>query len=347
MSTVFLPNNLNDTIMIGNLDLYGNVNVNSQNVYLGYLAGNANPGIGSGIDVGNMKNVAIGASCATYQTGMRNVSIGYDAATNDTTTYSGSNNVSIGYNSGFNSSVASNGVALGANSLIDFSGSIAIGSSATATGFRNIAIGASAFSTGNTSSIGNSIAIGVGASTLWYGNSVAIGFGATSTANNQFTLGTTNDRLSFPGMRSNYLFVSDAAPAGVAQTVNSIVKILFRTTVDDCPSLLEKQSDNYTFKNVSGRPIICIATFSICISFTNAPNYSSSYFLYNSVSYGTYTVYKPVSISNDPTRISTTAILPLAVNESFSCWSGSIGNSNNGKTLTTASYAPTLSVFIF
>ena len=335
MSSIPLPNNVSKITMTGNLDLYGNLNLNSQNVYLGYLAGNTNVA-----NVNDMKNVAIGASCATYQTGLNNVSIGYDAATNGTTTYTGANNVSIGYNSGFNSGFAStsNGVAIGVNSLIDFSGSIAIGSSATARGFRNVAIGSSSTSNG-TVSVGNSIAIGVGANTGSYGNSVAIGLGAVSTANNQITLGTTNDKLAFVGMRGNYFFVSDA---GYTQTVGTPSNnIVFRTTVDSC-SLLEKQTDNYTFKNVSGRPIICIATFSICIDYGTSQTYTAAYFLYNGVRYGSFIVYSP-QITNIGTRISTTAILRLDINETFVCQvipSG--GTTSSSSTLTT-----TLSVVIF
>ena len=339
MSAQYLPNNLNDTIITGNLDIKGNLSVSSQNVYLGYLAGNTNVA-----NVDNMKNVAIGASCATYQTGSKNVSIGYDAATNGTITYSGANNVSIGYNSGFNSCSTSNGVALGVNSLVDFSGSIAIGSAATATGFRNIAIGASATSSG-TASKGNSIAIGVGASTGSYGNSVAIGPGAVSTANNQITLGATNDRLAFVGMRGNYYFASNA---GSSQNVYAaLTTIDFNTEEDSTPSLLQKVNKN-TFTNVSGRPIICIATFCICISFsTAAPFYSIANFVYNNAKYGSYILYAPAAPANAPIRISTTTILRLAVGESFSCQAGSFGNNNDGVTNASDFLTPTLSVVIF
>jgi hypothetical protein len=85
-----LQNTFFKTNITGNLDIAGNISVNSQNVYLGYLAGSTNVA-----NVDNMKNVAIGSSCATYQTGSNNVSIGYDAAYNSTTTYTDKNNVSI------------------------------------------------------------------------------------------------------------------------------------------------------------------------------------------------------------------------------------------------------------
>ena len=254
-----LQNTLFKTSITGNLDIAGNLSLSSQNVYLGYLAGNANPG---STLVDNMKNVAIGASCATYQTGSKNVSIGYDAATNGTITYSGANNVSIGYNSGFNSCSTSNGVALGVNSLVDFSGSIAIGSAATATGFRNIAIGASATSSG-TGSKGNSIAIGVGASTGTYGNSVAIGPGAVSTANDQITIGTSNSSLAIPAMYKNYIYYYDTTGQALAYSPGaSFTTIKFNTAANTNTSLFSYDNSTGTFVNVSGRTLNCIITFS-------------------------------------------------------------------------------------
>jgi hypothetical protein len=351
---VYLPNNLNDTIMTGNLDLYGNVNVNSQNVYLGYLAGNTNPG--GGTLVNNMKNVAIGSSCATYQTGSNNVSIGYDAATNSTITYNRANNVSIGYNSGFNSSGASNGVAIGVNSLIDFSGSIAIGSASTATGFRNIAIGASAFSTGNTYSIGNSIAIGVGASTLWYGNSVAIGFGATSTANNQITIGTTDNKLAFFGIARNYIFAFASNLLDLNNNSNNnpnnSTSITFDTLVNTNTSLFNYDSSG-AFVNVSGRSLVCFISFNICINNTAVPDYSKCYVLITNSSdgtsskYGSCLCYSPKN-TNTGARLCSSFVVILNANDYFVCKAGSFGGSNNTATSSnSANNNPNLTIVCF
>jgi acetyltransferase-like isoleucine patch superfamily enzyme len=312
------------TNITGNLDIAGNLSVNSQNVYLGYLAGSSNPN-------NNMKNVAIGSSCATYQTGSNNVSIGYDAATNSTVTYSGANNVSIGYNSDLNSSGASNGVAIGVNSLIDFSGSIAIGSSANATGFRNIAIGASAFSTGNTSSIGNSIAIGVGASTLWYGNSVAIGFGATSTANDQITIGTNSQSVIFNNISSNYLYYTDTSSTALAD--NSHIPLPFSSVINSNTSLfIYNSSGNKEFKNVSGRTLTCVISLRGTFSQTTGTNFFVLYIAKNSagstpvVRYGEIAYVNPGNNSSN-NRLSTSATILLADQEYFQCYIITLGAS--------------------
>ena len=305
-----LQNTFFKTNITGNLDIAGNLSVNSQNVYLGYLAGSTNA------NVDNMKNVAIGSSCATYQTGSNNVSIGYDAATNSTTTYTGVNNVSIGYNSGFNSSVASNGVALGVNSLVDFSGSIAIGSSATATGFRNIAIGASATSSG-TASKGNSIAIGVGASTGSYGNSVAIGLGAVSTVNDQIALGTSNCYYSFPPLTNQVFTCYTEVDYTFPVSTGGIYKIPFNnnfTPVIDT-SLITYSNGDFTVKRNMVLAISFLAYFKN--NGTDFPfagvyidNYQDGYRYGQNILTTTTTTEKGVS---------TLVFLSLDVNNQFSC----------------------------
>jgi hypothetical protein len=318
-----LPNIFRKTLITGNLDLNGNLFMNSQNVYLGYLAGNANPGSGSGIDVDNIKNVAIGSSCATYQTGFRNVSIGHDAATNGTTPYSGANNVSIGYNSGFNSTPTSNGVAIGVNSLIDFSGSIAIGSSATARGFRNIAIGNS--STSGSTYCGNSVAIGYNATNNSFGNSVAIGPGATSIANNQITIGTNSNLIAFPGMLNNYGSYKSTTYSSIPLRVNT--ECIFNSSVYSCNLI---GYNNGSFINVSGRPLVIFISYSCSIQLTNNPQYgplshsSVSAFITKNNNTGTplqiQTVVNAVSNSNNNLGITVSAIAVFAHNDTFECW---------------------------
>ena len=307
-----LQNTFFKTNITGNLDIAGNLSVNSQNVYLGYLAGSTNA------NVDNMKNVAIGASCATYQTGSKNVSIGYDAATNGTITYSGANNVSIGYNSGFNSCSTSNGVALGVNSLVDFSGSIAIGSAATATGFRNIAIGASATSSG-TASKGNSIAIGVGASTGSYGNSVAIGPGATCNANNQITIGTTSQSIIFNNITSNYLYYTyNGFNIGLADNFVSALKF---DTFNNNTSLFTYNTGSFGFTNVSGRTLTFAASLFSNFSQTSGTTVFATFFTKSDtggIRYGEVAYVSPNSSSSN-NRLNSCAVLALDPGNSFSC----------------------------
>ena len=336
-----LPNTLCKTIVNGNLDLNGNLFMNSQNVYLGYLAGNANPG--GVVNVDNMNNVAIGASCATYQTGSKNVSIGYDAATNGTITYSGANNVSIGYNSGFNSCSTSNGVALGVNSLVDFSGSIAIGSAATATGFRNIAIGASATSSG-TASKGNSIAIGVGASTGTYGNSVAIGSGATSTANNEITIGTNSNTIYFPGMLNNYgSYKLNATNNSISG--NTICK--FDSAIVPCN--LISYDGSGSFMNVSGRRLVIFMSYSFIGNFASTSFATAVAFItknnnrdqVNTIPLQLQTVLNIEDNINAYARMTVSAIDVFNPNDTFECWarfdgpvsSTTFNNSVNGNNI--------------
>ena len=309
-----LQNTFFKTSITGNLDIAGNLYVNSQNVYLGYLAGNANPGGGTLVD--NMKNVAIGASCATYQTGSKNVSIGYDAATNGTITYSGANNVSIGYNSGFNSCSTSNGVALGVNSLVDFSGSIAIGSAATATGFRNIAIGASAFSTGNTSSIGNSIAIGVGASTVLFGNSVAIGSGATCNANNQITIGTNDHFLSLPCMNTQYISYTLTTANQAVNTASTPTLCPFNSVESQNTSLFTNSAG--TFTNSSGRTLCCCVMYNTSVTVAGTASYSLAYILANGSRYASQTIN---TFSSNIVRLNCFATILLPPNGTIQCYS--------------------------
>jgi hypothetical protein len=298
--------------MTGNLDLYGNLNLNSQNVYLGYLAGNANPGSGSGIDVNNMKNVAIGASCATYQTGIQNVSIGYDAATNSTTTYSGANNVSIGYNSGFNSGSTSNGVAIGVNSLIDVSGSIAIGSASTSTGFRNIAIGSSSTTGANYS--GNSIAIGVGANTGSYSNSVAIGPGTTCTTTDQIALGASNCYYSFPPLTNQVFTCSTEADYTWSSATGGVYKIPF-TTVNNNTSLITYSSGDFTVQRGMVLAISFRAYF-VDNGTADFPFVGVYIDTADSYRYGQNIL---TQIANVEKGVSTLAFLSLAAGETFSC----------------------------
>jgi len=309
MSSIPLPNNVSKITMTGNLDLYGNLNLNSQNVYLGYLAGNTNVA-----NVNDMKNVAIGASCATYQTGLNNVSIGYDAATNGTTTYTGANNVSIGYNSGFNSGFAStsNGVAIGVNSLIDFSGSIAIGSSATATGFRNIAIGSSATSSG-TVSVGNSIAIGVGASTVSYGNAVAIGPGATCTTTHQIALGASNCFYSFPPL-TNQVFTC-STEADYTWTAAGSYKIPF-TTVNINTSLITYSNAVFTVQQNMVLAIYFSAYFIDNTATVDNPYVGVFIDTADAYRYGQNTL---TNIENLELGVSTVAFLSLSAGQTFSC----------------------------
>jgi hypothetical protein len=313
MSSIPLPNNVSKITMTGNLDLYGNLNLNSQNVYLGYLAGNTNPG--GGTLVNNMKNVAIGASCATYQTGLNNVSIGYDAATNGTTTYTGANNVSIGYNSGFNSGFAStsNGVAIGVNSLIDFSGSIAIGSSATATGFRNIAIGSSATSSG-TLSVGNSIAIGVGASTVSYGNAVAIGPGATCTTTHQIALGASNCFYSFPPL-TNQVFTC-STDTDYTWTTGGTRKIPFTTLNNIDTSLITYSNAVFTVQKDMVLAIYFSAYFIDTTASADNPFVGVFIDTADAYRYGQNTL---TNIENLELGVSTVAFLSLSKNNTFSC----------------------------
>jgi hypothetical protein len=323
---VYLPNTLCKTLITGNLVLNGNLNLNSQNVYLGYLAGTTNVA-----DVDNMKNVAIGSSCATYQTGSNNVSIGYDAATNSTTQYSGANNVSIGYNSGFNSgsTSTSNGVAIGVNSLIDVSGSIAIGSSATARGFRNIAIGSSA-TTGSTY-CGNSIAIGVGANTGSYGNSVAIGFGATSTANNEITIGTSSNLIAFPGMLNNYGSYKLSNP-NVSIPYNTNTICIFDFPVYSC-DLISYYDGSGSFMNVSNRSLVIFISYSFIANFTGSISSSFLAFITKNNNTGTplqlQTVINANQTINANVRMTVSAIDVFAPNDTFQCWTYFSGNSGN------------------
>jgi acetyltransferase-like isoleucine patch superfamily enzyme len=302
-----LQNTFFKTNITGNLDIAGNLSVNSQNVYLGYLAGSTNVA-----NVDNMKNVAIGSSCATYQTGSNNVSIGYDAATNSTTTYTGANNVSIGYNSGFNGSGASNGVAIGVNSLIDFSGSIAIGSASTATGFRNIAIGASSTSNG-TVSVGNSIAIGVGANSGSYGNSVAIGPGATCTTNNQITIGTSNTSIVMPAMYKNYIYYYDTTGKTISYSPGStLTTITFDTPINTNTSLFRYDS-NGNFVNVSGRTLNCMITFS-CRTVTG----TTAMYIYQCIIYLNGNRFASMTLANailTACRVSVTGVMRMNPND--------------------------------
>jgi len=326
---VYLPNTLCKTLITGNLDLNGNINLNSQNVYLGYLAGTTNVA-----DVDNMKNVAIGSSCATYQTGLRNVSIGYDAATNSTTQYSGANNVSIGYNSGFNSTPTSNGVAIGVNSLIDFSGSIAIGSSATARGFRNIAIGSSA--TTASTYCGNSIAIGVGANTGSYGNSVAIGFGATSTANNEITIGTSSNLIAFPGMLNNYgSYKLLSANVSIPYNTNTIC--IFDSSVYSC-DLIRYYDGSGSFMNVSNRSLVIFISYSFIANFTAASTSVLAFITKNNTTGAPLQLQTVIDANlsiNANVRMTVSAIDVFAPNDTFQCWTYFTGTSGNTAKFTT------------
>jgi hypothetical protein len=310
MSAIPLPNNVSKITMTGNLDLYGNLNLNSQNVYLGYLAGNTNPG--GGTLVNNMKNVAIGASSATYQTGLRNVSIGYDAATNSTTTYSGANNVSIGYNSGFNGTATSNGVAIGVNSLIDFSESIAFGSSATARGFRNIAIGSSSTTGANYS--GNSIAIGVGANTGSYSNSVAIGPGATCTTTDQIALGASNCYYSFPPL-TNQVFTCSTV-TGYTWTTGGTRKIEFTTLNNIDTSLITYAGGDFTVQQDMVLAISFSAYFIDNTATADNPYVGVFIDTADAYRYGQNTL---TNIENLELGVSTVAFLSLSKNNTFSC----------------------------
>jgi hypothetical protein len=285
-----------------------------------------------------MKNVAIGSSCATYQTGLNNVSnnvsIGYDAATNGATTYSGANNVSIGFNSGLNNSATSNGVAIGVNSLIDVSGSIAIGSSATATGFRNIAIGSSATTGSNYS--GNSIAIGVGANTGSYGNSVAIGSGAVSTANNQITIGTINDFLSLPCMNTQYIsYILTTANVAV-NTVTTPTLCPFNSVESQNTSLFTNSSG--TFTNVSGRTLCCCVMYNTSVTIAGTAGYCLAYILANGSRYASQTVN---NFDSNIVRMNCFATILVQPNGTIQCYSlanGATSGSTNTYFNTNATY---------
>jgi hypothetical protein len=203
--------------------------------------------------------------------------------------------------------------------LIDFSGSIAVGSSATATGFRNIAIGASAFSTGNTSSIGNSIAIGVDASTMWFGNSVAIGPGATCNANNQITIGTTSQSIIFNNITSNYLYYQYNG-TNINLPDNAVSALKFDTFVNST-SLFTYNSTSFAFTNVSGRTLTFAASLFSNFSQTSASALFATFFLKSGTGNDRYgeVAYVSPQASSSNNRLNSCAILTLNSENSFSC----------------------------
>jgi len=169
------------------------------------MATNGNVGIGKNptekLDVNGMVRstdlridngtIHLGQNAGLTSQGANSIAIGYSAGQ----TTQGIRSIAIGDYAG-QTSLGVNSIAIGVSSNGTGGNSIAIGVGATTgTGGNSIAIGAGA----TTGTGGNSIAIGVGANTGNFGNSVAIGVGATCTAGNTIVLGTASETINIPG----------------------------------------------------------------------------------------------------------------------------------------------------
>jgi hypothetical protein len=120
-------------------------------------------------------NTAVGFESAYSNTsGTANVSVGQKSLRDNTT---GSNNTAIGLEAGFKNTTGDNNTALGTYSL-----------NVTTTGSANIAIGVDCLAL-NTTGSSNS-ALGVNAQSGNFSGSVILGRNATSTASNQFVVGS-------------------------------------------------------------------------------------------------------------------------------------------------------------
>ena len=150
--------------------------------------------------------VAIGgAALYSLTTGGENTAIGGNAGFNATT---GTGNTFIGKGAGFTTTTGSEQVAIGYNAVC-------------------LPAAAAATAIGTASEAGNYLATAVGAYTkALHIGSVAIGVdntyaGATTTANNDFVLGTANHRYRMPGLPT----AAPAAASGILWNDGGVVKV--------------------------------------------------------------------------------------------------------------------------
>ncbi len=209
-------NNANSTTAIGNNALQSNT-TGSLNTAVGFEAlalcttGGSNTSLGyralKSITTG-VHCTAVGSNALSVNTGNQNTALGYNAMSGNTT---GASNIAIGWSPMQNSTTASNSVAIGYEALLsnNSDNNVGIGNEAlrgkttggsntavghtalrnTSTGSLNTAVGSAALSDNTTGA--SNVAMGWLTASGNFSGSVILGNQATSTANNQFVIGST------------------------------------------------------------------------------------------------------------------------------------------------------------